>query len=388
MECRLDVLVTFLTTLTCVSGWYDNRVTGNQRGLSPVQIQTILDAHNRYRSYVYPSAANMKKMEWDHLLQQMAQAWADGCRFQKGVVSTIQHPYNHASLGQNMGMVLQNFKPVEQLVSDWHKEGRYYIYETGECMQRRPFTCDEYTQMVWADTTKLGCGWTQCSDMGGIPADFLVCYYSPGGNYQLHGRTLPPYTRGTPCSACASDEKCEGGSLCVKAPPVAELAVRRPYDMLNTNGHQGRFATNGIVRNGMMNDPYYTTARKRKALRRIPKRQNVIRPFRCWDGRLTIPHHYICDGDQDCEDGSDEVDCTRSWCKGYYCPRKTGRVNCVHSKKECRAVRRTWRQWQKEQRSIRMSSLHAPTHSPPTEQQGSEECTEDMIERLKIFSVE
>ncbi|XP_019640547.1 PREDICTED: cysteine-rich secretory protein LCCL domain-containing 1-like [Branchiostoma belcheri] len=136
-----------MTDMFLRQGQREKKFGGNQRGLSPVQIQTILDAHNRYRSYVYPSAANMKKMEWDHLLQQMAQAWADGCRFQKGVVSTIQHPYNHASLGQNMGMVLQNFKPVEQLVSDWHKEGRYYIYETGECMQRRPFTCDEYTQV-------------------------------------------------------------------------------------------------------------------------------------------------------------------------------------------------------------------------------------------------
>ena len=48
-----------------------------------------------------------------------------------------------------------------------------------------------YTQVVWADTTHVGCGKKRCStitsDSGpsfnGRPGDYIVCNYWPQGNY-------------------------------------------------------------------------------------------------------------------------------------------------------------------------------------------------------------
>lgn len=36
-----------------------------------------------------------------------------------------------------------------------------------------------FTQMVWKESTKLGCGWKNCG--GNLPV-FIVCQYSPQGN--------------------------------------------------------------------------------------------------------------------------------------------------------------------------------------------------------------
>lgn len=40
-----------------------------------------------------------------------------------------------------------------------------------------------YTQIVWADTTKIGCGKIRYTDSKGWIALYLVCNYGPTGNY-------------------------------------------------------------------------------------------------------------------------------------------------------------------------------------------------------------
>jgi hypothetical protein len=41
-----------------------------------------------------------------------------------------------------------------------------------------------FTQLVWKDTTSVGCGRTECNgrDDGGAPGWYLVCEYWPHGN--------------------------------------------------------------------------------------------------------------------------------------------------------------------------------------------------------------
>lgn len=40
-----------------------------------------------------------------------------------------------------------------------------------------------YTQIVWADTTKIGCGKIRYTDSNGSIRLYLICNYGPSGNY-------------------------------------------------------------------------------------------------------------------------------------------------------------------------------------------------------------
>ncbi|WP_411025351.1 CAP domain-containing protein, partial [Salmonella sp. s55004] len=60
-----------------------------------------------------------------------------------------------------------------------------------------------FTQVVWAKTTKVGCGIKFCleatSDYSSYPNAWLVtCNYSPAGNWQGE----KPYKSGTECTEC------------------------------------------------------------------------------------------------------------------------------------------------------------------------------------------
>ncbi len=44
--------------------------------------------------------------------------------------------------------------------------------------------CGHYTQLVWRDTERVGCGVANCNNVDGFGAGNLwVCNYDPPGNY-------------------------------------------------------------------------------------------------------------------------------------------------------------------------------------------------------------
>ena len=40
--------------------------------------------------------------------------------------------------------------------------------------------CGHYTQVVWRDSTAIGCARVDCNNGGGV---FITCNYNPPGNY-------------------------------------------------------------------------------------------------------------------------------------------------------------------------------------------------------------
>ena len=52
------------------------------------------------------------------------------------------------------------------------------LYKGGELTKANWKPAGHYTQMVWRDTTRLGCGEAQCKGML-----MVVCNYDPPGNY-------------------------------------------------------------------------------------------------------------------------------------------------------------------------------------------------------------
>ena len=81
-----------------------------------------------------------------------------------------------------------------------------------------------YTQMVWAETSKIGCGsisWTE----GRFIKQFLVCNYGPAGNTLRR----PMYEIGKACSRCPSGTSCSNG-LCSAQGSTAPLFPPPPQN--------------------------------------------------------------------------------------------------------------------------------------------------------------
>jgi pathogenesis-related protein 1 len=74
-------------------------------------------------------------------------------------------------------------------VDAWYDEVSNYNYNTGTSINGNEI--GHFTQVVWKDTTAIGCGSTYCSNLGGT---FYVCDYYPPGNYagEYTANVLPP----------------------------------------------------------------------------------------------------------------------------------------------------------------------------------------------------
>uniref|UniRef100_A0A8U8BUT5 Uncharacterized protein n=1 Tax=Geospiza parvula TaxID=87175 RepID=A0A8U8BUT5_GEOPR len=171
--------------------------------LSLLTQKLIVDRHNALRRGVKPTASNMMKMEWCSAAAENAQNWANQC--------TLRHsPANlrrtNVQCGENLFMSSAPFSWSDVLQA-WYNEEKNFEYGTGAKPKGAMF--GHYTQMVWHNSYKIGCGFAFCSNT--TYSYFYVCQYCPAGN--LIGSMKTPYKEGEPCGDCPS--ACEDG-LCSK----------------------------------------------------------------------------------------------------------------------------------------------------------------------------
>jgi uncharacterized protein YkwD len=147
-----------------------------QAALTATQRQDILDAHNVARRDVNPPAKTMPNLAWDSALESVAQAYANKCVFAHNANKNSQYGNGKDYVGENIAA--GSSSNVKSFVDLWVKEKSNYTYSTNGCSG----TCGHYTQVVWANTTKIGCGYQgpSCTSYGYL----LVCDYFPGGNYE------------------------------------------------------------------------------------------------------------------------------------------------------------------------------------------------------------
>ncbi|KAG7236660.1 hypothetical protein INR49_000641 [Caranx melampygus] len=142
---------------------------------------------------------------WDNELARTAEAWAATCMWAHGP------PYLLQFYGQNLSVRTGGYQSILQLVKPWYDEVNDYVFPYPRlCNPSCPLLCygpmcTHYTQMVWASTNRVGCAVQTCYNMfvwGALwtEATFLVCNYSPKGNWIGEA----PYRVGVPCSACPS----------------------------------------------------------------------------------------------------------------------------------------------------------------------------------------
>ncbi|XP_005358125.1 glioma pathogenesis-related protein 1 isoform X1 [Microtus ochrogaster] len=172
-------------------------------------IQQCVQIHNQHRSKVNPTARNMLYMTWDSDLARIAKSWAKVCQFEHNPrLKSGLHP-NFTTVGENIWTGSLSLFSVSSAISSWYDEVKYYNFRTRRCTG----VCGHYTQVVWADSYKVGCAVQFCPRVGNFEklsnGAHFICNYGPAGNYPTW-----PYKQGTTCSDCPKDDRCLN-NLCI-----------------------------------------------------------------------------------------------------------------------------------------------------------------------------
>ncbi|OAB59982.1 hypothetical protein AY599_12305 [Leptolyngbya valderiana BDU 20041] len=171
--------------------------------LTRQEIQAILLEHNRSRKdadrHVPEGLPPLPAVTWDCDAAAVAQLWADRTQGRQGHSSNDwrQQQYSNrtglqggaAKLGENLGWSGGSdpsvVRPVVRSVTDWDSERENYNHETNTCNG----VCGHYTQMVWRESTSIGCGVYRGSirfpggDRTWSHGYFLDCTYHNAGNF-------------------------------------------------------------------------------------------------------------------------------------------------------------------------------------------------------------
>ena len=137
----------------------------SQSNLTVTEKEQVVKEHNKYRSQV-----GAPDIVWSDNLAAVAQDWANQ------VADQPQITHSNNSYGENLYWGSTEATPY-QVVYLWASEQRYYHGEVIDNSNYMIF--GHYTQIVWAETTELGCGKAK-SESGRV---VWVCNYNPSGNY-------------------------------------------------------------------------------------------------------------------------------------------------------------------------------------------------------------
>jgi uncharacterized protein YkwD/acetyltransferase-like isoleucine patch superfamily enzyme len=165
---KLDLL----TLAAPDNGGSDSGDSGDSGDSEPTAFADTLATHNKWRNMV-----GVANLTWSDKAATAAQNWANTiasqCQLQHGGLSDA----DGTQYGQNIHWTSASSTTMEQVVNAWASEKQFYNYSDNSCEAGK--VCGHYTQIVWANTTQVGCGQAQCSN----GSTMTVCNYTPPGNY-------------------------------------------------------------------------------------------------------------------------------------------------------------------------------------------------------------
>ncbi len=166
---RLAVLA--LALAACAAPEAEDTAPADEKPALDPFAQAFVDAHNAARTRPEPTPdPALPEVGWDEDLAAFAQEWADGCVFEHSTGET----------GENLAVYSYAVEPAE-VVDYWFSEIEFYDYEANRCDPGEQ--CGHYTQVVWRDSTKIGCAVQACDIAGFGAGDLWVCEYDPPGNW-------------------------------------------------------------------------------------------------------------------------------------------------------------------------------------------------------------
>ncbi|WP_296722804.1 CAP family protein [Erythrobacter sp.] len=135
--------------------------------------ERIVAAHNRERA-----ALGVPALEWDPKLAAGASEWADHLATSGRFEHSPNLP-NRPREGENIWGGTRGAFPPEAMVHLWVTEKVHFVPGVFPRNSRsgRVQDVSHYTQLIWKETTHVGCGVGQ-----GDGEDILVCRYRQPGN--------------------------------------------------------------------------------------------------------------------------------------------------------------------------------------------------------------
>jgi pathogenesis-related protein 1 len=154
-------------------------IFANAFGEEPRSLAGIVADHNAVRAGV-----GVGPLQWDDALAATAQAWANTCTDIEAPPGLLDHNPNRSDghpwyVGENI-FASTGTATATGAVNSWANEAQYYNYATNTCTPPPNGTCGHYTQIVWADSTHVGCAISTCPTL--TYHSSIVCDYGPGGN--------------------------------------------------------------------------------------------------------------------------------------------------------------------------------------------------------------
>jgi len=131
----------------------------------------MLALHNNARATL-----GISKLTWSSSLAKTATAWA----VQMAKTGDFEHSHQSGK-GENIAFGTKNVYTYTKLFNAWLAEKKYFIKgaKFPYCSTTGSYKAvGHYTQIIWAKTTKVGCGMATTSKY-----NYLVCQYTKPGNY-------------------------------------------------------------------------------------------------------------------------------------------------------------------------------------------------------------
>jgi len=126
-------------------------------------ISAFLTAHNDVRA-----AHGAADLTWSYTLAAKADIWASDCVWAHTNGVLLDTPY-----GENM-VAAPGHLSIQAAVDAFTQDEFQY-------KPSKP-TYNHWTQVVWKDTTEVGCAVSQCNNIFDDLATYYVCFYNPPGN--------------------------------------------------------------------------------------------------------------------------------------------------------------------------------------------------------------
>ena len=113
------------------------------------------------------SKTGLPPLVWSNELAEAAQQWADKL--------LVEGLFMHSDMayGENLYKITGCATTAAHVVTVWTTELQNYNYRENTCSGE----CGHYTQIVWRETRKVGCGVARSSNQ-----EIWACEYDPPGN--------------------------------------------------------------------------------------------------------------------------------------------------------------------------------------------------------------